>query len=289
MNINIFKKEEKEPPEPQYYSSATNMQTLNYKVYYMSKIEKLLYSLLAFAVGAAVGYLFYGGIGKNSFGEPTTITYILNVVISGIVGLAAVKLFIPIRTNQIIEKRRKQLSVQFRDMLDSLNTSLGSGKNVPDSFASVYEDLKLQYEEGTFILSELEIILSGMQNNIAIEDMLYDFGERSGIEDIKSFSDVFKISYRKGGNIKDIIKNTHAILSDKMEIKEEIETTVSASKMEQNIMLVMPILIIGMIKMMSPEFSDNFTTFAGIASTTIAVVLFVAAYFIGKKILNIKI
>lgn len=289
MNINIFKKEEKEPPEPQYYTSATNMQTLNYKVYYMSKIEKLLYSLLAFAVGAAVGYLFYGGIGKNSFGESTMTTYILNVVISGIVGLAAVKLFIPIRTNQIIEKRRKQLSVQFRDMLDSLNTSLGSGKNIPDSFASVYEDLKLQYEEGAFILNELEIILSGMQNNIAIEDMLYDFGERSGIEDIKSFSDVFKISYRKGGNIKDIIKNTHAILSDKMEIKEEIETTVSASKMEQNIMLVMPILIIGMIKMMSPEFADNFTTISGIASTTIAVVLFVAAYFIGKKILNIKI
>lgn len=289
MNINIFKKEEKEPPEPQYYTSATNMQTLNYKVYYMSKVEKLLYSLLAFAVGAAVGYLFYGGLGKNSFGEATTVTYILNVVISSVVGLAAAKMFIPIRTNQIIEKRRKQLSVQFRDMLDSLNTSLGSGKNVPDSFASVYEDLKMQYEEGSFILNELEIILSGMQNNIAIEDMLYDFGERSGIEDIKSFSDVFKISYRKGGNMKDIIKNTHAILSDKMEIKEEIETTVSASKMEQNIMLVMPILIVGMIKMTSSDFADNFTTGSGIASTTIGVILFVVAYFIGKKILNIKI
>ena len=260
MKISVFKKEEKEPPEPQYYTSATNMPTLNYKVYYMSKVEKLLYSLLAFAVGAGVGYLFYGGMGKNEFGEATTTTYVLNTVISCIVGAIAAKLFIPIRTKQIIDKRRKQLS-----------------------------DMKLQYEEGAFILNELEIILSGMQNNIAIEDMLYDFGTRSGIDDIKSFADVFKISYRKGGNMKDIIRNTHAILSDKMEIKEEIETTVSASKMEQNIMLVMPILIIGMIKVMSPEFADNFTTFAGIASTTVAIALFIAAYFIGKKILDIKI
>ena len=69
MKISVFKKEEKEPPEPQYYTSATNMPTLNYKVYYMSKVEKLLYSLLAFAVGAGVGYLFYGGMGKNEFGD----------------------------------------------------------------------------------------------------------------------------------------------------------------------------------------------------------------------------
>ena len=49
------KKKEKEPKEPQYYKSATNIQTLNYNVYYMSKLEKLLYALLAFAVGAFVG------------------------------------------------------------------------------------------------------------------------------------------------------------------------------------------------------------------------------------------
>ena len=41
--------------EPQYYSSATNMRTLNYKVYYMSGAEKILYFLIGFIVGAAVG------------------------------------------------------------------------------------------------------------------------------------------------------------------------------------------------------------------------------------------
>ena len=275
--------------EPQYYLSATNMQTLNYKAYYMKPLEKLLYFLLAFSIGALVGYLFYGGIGKDEFGEPTTLTYILNVFISCGAGLIAGKAFIPIRTQQIIKKRQSTLKMQFRDMLESLTTSLGSGKNVSDSFESIYDDLKIQYDEDAFILKELEVIISGMANNVDVEDVLEDFGKRSGIGDIESFANVFRICYRKGGNIKDTIRNTQAVLSDKMEIAEDIETVVTSAKNEQNIMVVMPIILIGMIKLMSEDFATNFTTFTGILSTTIAIGLFVVAYFIGKVLLDIKV
>ena len=52
------RKGKKEGAGPQDYVSGTNMPAYNYKVYYMSCLEKALYFLLAFAVGAAVGYLF---------------------------------------------------------------------------------------------------------------------------------------------------------------------------------------------------------------------------------------
>ena len=285
----MAKKKEKKPLEPQYYMSATNIRTYNYKVYYMKPLEKILYFLAAFAVGAAVGYLFYGGIGKDEFGNPTTTTWVLNCLFSGVTGLVAGRLFVPIRTKQIIKKQQSKLNSQFRDMLEALNTSLGAGKNVPDSFRSVYEDLKIQYDEGAYILKELEVILSGIANNIAIEDLLADFGERSGNDDIRSFANVFQICYRKGGNIKDTIRNTHTILSDKLEIKEDIETVVTSNKTEQNIMIAMPILLIGMIKMLSAEFAANFTTPSGIVSTTIAVIMFIAAHKIGQVVLEIKI
>ena len=79
------------------------------------------------------------------------------------------------------------------------------------------------------------------------------------------------------------------ILSDKMEINEDIETVVTANKNEQNIMMVMPIVLIGAIKMMSPEFGNNFATPSGILATTVAVGLFVASYFVGKAVLDIKV
>ncbi len=287
--MGLFKKKQKEEPQPQYYMSVTNEVTYNYNVYYLSGKEKVVYFLIAFVIGAAVGYLFYGGIGKDDLDQPTLLTYILDVLISCTIGLIAGKVFLPIRAKQIKEKKQRQLKEQFRDMLEALTTSLGAGKNVTDSFNAVKEDLSVQYEEDAYILQELSIILAGVNNNVDLEDMLEDFGRRSGIPDIESFANVFRVCYRKGGNIKDTIRSTHEILSDKMAIAEDIETVVTAGKNEQNIMLVMPVILIGMIKMLSSDFARNFTTPTGIISTTFAIGLFVAAYFIGKVVLDIKI
>jgi len=236
-----------------------------------------------------VGYLFYGGIGKDDLGQRTTLTWVMDGIVTIGVGLAAGFLFLPVRAKQIRDKKQRELNTQFRDFLEAFNTSIGAGKNVTDSFHAVYGDMKMQYEEDAFIVKELEVMLSGMANNFDVEDLIEDMGKRSGNEDIISFANVFRICYRKGGNIKQTINSTHSILSDKMEIKEDIETIVTSNKTEQTIMIFMPIILIGVIKLMSPEFGDNFTTSAGIISTTIAVGLFVASYFVGRKILDIKL
>ena len=283
------KKKETQPPEPQWFTSVTNLPTYNYKVYYMTKLEKILYFLLAFVIGAVVGYLFYGGLGRDEFGQRTTLSWILDISIPAIVGLVAGRIFVPTRTKQIRDKNARTLNSQFRDFLEAFNTSIGAGKNVVDSFHAVYDDMRIQFEEDAFIVKELEVILSGMANNFDVEDLMEDLGNRSGNDDIVSFANVFRISYRKGGNLKDTINTTHSILSDKMEIKEEIETMVSASKMEQTVMIFMPVGLIGIMKSMSPDFAANFATPAGIASTTIAIGLFIVSYFVGRKILNIKL
>lgn len=287
----LFKKKEKEktPPEPQWYTSVTGLPTYNYKVYYLSKLEKILYFLLAFVLGAGVGYLFYGGIGKDSLGQRTTLTWVMDGIVTIGVGTLAGILFLPVRAKQIRDKKQRELNAQFRDFLEAFNTSIGAGKNVTDSFHAVHGDMKMQYEEDAFIVKELEVLLSGMANNFDVEDLMEDLGVRSGNEDIISFANVFRICYRKGGNIKQTINSTHSILSDKMEIKEDIETIVTSNKTEQTIMIFMPIILIGVIKVMSPDFGDNFTTPAGIISTTIAIGLFVASFFVGRKILDIKL
>lgn len=275
--------------EPQYYRSATNIPTLNYNVYTMTLLEKVLYTALAFVAGALVGYLFYGGIGVDEFGEPTTLTYVLNTVIMVGLGTLAARLFLPMRNEQLRIARQSKLKTQFRDMLEAISTSLSAGKNVQDSFSSVYADLKNQYEEDAFILQELYVINAGLANGITIEELLDDFGKRSGCEDIQDFASVFEICYRKGGNIRDTIRNTYDILSDKMAIAEDIETVVTGSKSEQYLMLVMPVVLIGMIKVGSPDFAANFVTPSGLAATTIALALFVGSYFLGRIVLDIKV
>ena len=282
--IGIKKKEVLD--EPQYYKSAINTSVLNYRVYYLSRMEKVLYFLLAFIVGAAVGYIFFGGMGKNEFGEPTLTTYVLNIAIPVIVGMIAGKIFLPVRQEQILKNRKNKLRKQFRDMLECFSTSLSAGHNVTESFSNAYTDLNNQYEEGSFILDELKLINTGITNGVNAEDLMTDFGKRSGIQDIEDFASVFEISYRRGGNIKDVIRNTYEILSDKMTIEEEIETMVTGSKSELNLMLVLPVAMVALIKGSSPEFAANFASPAGIASTIIGLVFTAAAYLIGRKILD---
>lgn len=274
---------------PQYCKSLNGGKAINYTVYYLTASERILYFLIAFVVGGAVGFLFYGGIGKNEYGEPTQLTYILNTAITVVSGLVSGKLFLPIRQKQIFEKRRGKLKQQFRDMLESISTALGAGKNVPESFLSALSDLSNQYEEDAFILQELDFIKTGLRNGFTLEQMLNDFAQRSGCEEIQDFAGVFEICYRRGGNIKDTIRNTCKILSDKMGVMEEIETTISSSKNEQYIMLVMPVGLVGMIKLSSAEFAANFATTSGLIATTVAVAMFVAAYFLGRKLMEIKV
>ncbi len=279
----------KKAQEPAYYISLINTRVINYKVYKMSKPEKALYTAIAFIAGAALGYLFYGGLGKDVYGNATMITYVCNVFVSCLVGIIAVKLALPTIAEGLREKRQRDLKQQFRDMLDSLATSLNSGKNVIDSFQSAEQDLRMQYEENAYILSELKVIITGIYNNVDIESLLLDFGVRSGVEDIGSFANVFRICYRQGGNLKEVIRNTHSIINDKMEIESEIKTMVATNNLQQKIMIVVPIFLVGVIKVMSPEFAANFATPTGIFATSFAIVMFVVAYFVGKSILDIKL
>lgn len=185
------KNKNKKENEPLYEVSSTNRQMINYKAYRMSSNEKLLYFVLSFVIGAAVAYLFYGGIGKDDYGKPTVITYILDIIVMAVIGLVSARLFMPIRKEQIIEARKKKLRKQFIDLLDSLATSISSGKNVPNAFIAAREDLSVQYPSDTYIIQEVDNIISGIQNNTDVSSMLLNFGERKPVFRISILLDEF--------------------------------------------------------------------------------------------------
>lgn len=283
------RKENVKEVKPEFVKSLTNQVAYDYSVYNLKNNEKIICSVIAFIVGAIAAYIFYGGIGKDEFGDSTIITYICNAVIMIVAGFFAVKMFLPIRREQVIAKRIKQLKLQFVDLLDSLSASFATGQNAPSAFMTAKNDLLVQYREDAYIVQEVSMILDGYNQNIPIEEMILDFGARSGIKDIENFGRVFENVYRKGGDIKDVVRSTHEILSSKTQIEMEIETAITSNKNEQKIMLVMPFLIVGMIKMIGGDFAQNFVTPSGLVFTTIGVALFVASYYIGKSVMNIEV
>ena len=274
--------------EPQWYMSSTNIPVLNYNEYYMKKIEWLMYTIAFAAIGAVIGYIFYGGIGLDIHGEPTRITYIINLSVMSVFGIISFKILMPMRKNQLKTNRKKKIRKQFVDMLESLSVSIAAGQNVPSAMQTVKDDLLIQYTEKDYIVQEISVFLREMENGIPIEDLFSDFGKRTGIEDISNFGKVFEVAYRRGGNLKEIVKSCYDILSEKIEIEMEIQTKVASSANQMNIMILMPIFLIAMLKSSGEGFAENFTSASGIISTTVSILVFIIAYLVGRKILDIK-
>ena len=261
-----LKKHEKYIPVQPLVGEGTD-----YNVYNATVKEKAAWFLIGMLVSGAVLYIFY----ENIF---------VSIIIGAICGI----FFVPLRKKQVINKRKKKLTAQFRGLLDALGTSIGAGKNMFDSFTGAEEDLAVQFTPEADIVKEVRLIRIGLDNNIGIEDLLLNFAERSGIDDVRNFANVFATCYKKGGNIKDVIKNTTSIIGDKIEIQMELETMVAGQKNEQNIMLVMPVVFIIVLKSMGGDLIDLKSP-VGIISVTAAIAIFILAYFISKRILNIKL
>lgn len=261
---------------------------LNYKTYVMSVQEKIFNFLLAFVIGGVAGIVFYGGQFKDADGLATFATTISNIVIFAVIGVGAGCIFIPMRKKQLLEKRRLELTKQFRSLLETLAVSLSSGMNMSESLISAYNDLKLEYSERAYIVSEVKEMIDGLQNNIQIEEMMESLGERSEIEDIKNFGLVFSISYRVGGNLKDIVRRTNNIISEKIQINEEIQTALTSNKSQFNAMMVVPVVMMLLFRLMSSSFAASFSTIPGIIAITFAIGLFFAAYKLGQKIMDIR-
>ena len=138
------------------------------------------------------------------------------------------------------------------------------------------------------IVAEVRELIDGVNNNINIEVMLEDFGIRSDIPDITNFATVFATCYRTGGDIKSVVRRTTDIISEKILISSEIETAMTSNKMQMNIMTILPIVIIGMMRLMSQDFAASFATIIGVLGLTVSAALTIGAYKLGQKITDVK-
>lgn len=240
----------------------------DYGDYHMGFNDKLLAFLIGFAGAAVVMHVFFG-----------------NIIVDIIFGVTAGFVAQPIYKKFMIKRNAGKLTIQFKDMLDSLNSSVSAGNVMQRAFADAQTDMEFQYGADSFIVKELQIINNGIINGLVIEDLIMDFGQRSHSDDIINFANVFKIAQRRGGNMKSIITETKNIICDKIEIEQEIHSVVNGTKNELNIMMVMPLLIVPLMSSFAQE-GDN--QIINISVKLFGIVVFIIAYIVGRKITDIK-
>ncbi len=202
--------------------------------------------------------------------------------------LPALLPFLKFRRKSYVRKRKEELTLQFREMMHAVIAGLQAGYSIENAFVHAYEDMRLLYGRDAMICAELLHINRELRNNHNLEDVLNDLAVRSHIQDIRDFAEVFRIAKRSGGDLPGILKNTADLISDKIEIRREIATQISAKKMEQTIMDLVPFGIILYIDATTPGFfAALYHNVVGVALMSVMMAVYVAAYLMAEKILDI--
>lgn len=245
---------------------------MDYDTYQFTAEELLQNVGLFLALDGAVSYLFY----------QSAIPFAL--------GLILCPFFLKLRREVYKKKRQRELAKQFLDGMKAVSASLGAGYSIEISFEDALKELKHIYTRDVAIVKEFEYILTQLHMNRSLEELLSGLAYRSGIEDIQNFADIFAAAKRTGGNLIAIIRNTIQCIGQKEETRMEIETCLSAKKLEQNIMSLVPVFILVYIQLISPGFLDPmYHNILGIVIMSVCLLLYGAAWYWGRKIVSIEV
>ena len=244
----------------------------DYSRYCFSLKEKVIYLGQGILLAAGLDFLFYKSIWVMLILLPVPVLYLCW------------------QRKQLIQERKRRLDYQFKDALNSMSVAVQAGYSVENAISACVRDLRQLYENGADILEEFQYIESQQHVSIPVEELFLDLGRRSGVEDIENFAEVFYAAKRTGGDMDKVIQKTARMLGDKIDVKKEIEATLAAKKSEQMIMSLMPAGIILYMRLTSPGFLDvMYGNPFGICVMTICLGIYVGAYWMGRRIVDIEI
>lgn len=245
---------------------------MNYEKYKLSAREILFYGLCYGVLDALISWLFY-----QSF-------FVFFLFFPGVL------FFFQEVKKELRQKQKKKLERGFLTGMRYVSTALAAGYSVENAFAEALQELDKISVEGEPALKEYQSIVNGLAVNMTLEQLLMDLARRSHIEDIRTFAEVFTAAKRTGGDLIAIIRSTIVSIAQKEETEQEIEVVLTAKRMEQNIMSLIPCLLIGYVSLTSPGFFNcMYGNLSGILVMSVCLAIYVAAVLLGRRIVKIEV
>jgi tight adherence protein B len=156
---------------------------------------------------------------------------------------------------RLAEKRRIALGLSFRDLLYSLSASFSTGRQMPEALKEGLDAMRLIYPGDAPIVRELEHMTArlfrGRDDEAATLD---DFANRSRSEDIRNFVDAYFICRTTGGDMEAMVVKASALIIDKIEIQKELKTLTAQKRLEANILLLLPVVMLAFLQVFSPDY-----------------------------------
>lgn len=245
------------------------------KNYWQQGISKKEYSLAILkGIGmlAIISYLFYGTV----FGAVLLSPYLFRYMKSW--------------ERQMIQKRKLRFQLQFKEAIQAWSVALNVGYSAENALREAQKDLQVIYSKEEPILLEFHYMIRQLDMNLTLEHILKEFSVRTEDEEVQMFVTVFAMAKRSGGDMIGIIRNAVSQIGEKIDVKREIETMMTAKKLEFRIMSAVPFAMICYMKFSFPDFLGVlYGNVLGIFVMSICLLLYVCAFEFGKRMVEIEV
>lgn len=186
--------------------------------------------------------------------------------------------------------RQETLRNQFKECIRVVTASMYAGYAAENAFREAEKELVQLLGERADMCRELRLMNQQMKLNIPIERLLENLANRSGVEEIFSFGQVFGYAKRSGGDFVRILRDTAERISEKAKLEQEIQTLIAARRLEQKIMNLVPLGILFFISWTSPEFLEMMYAGAfGRICMTGCLSAYIGAYLLSRKLVDIRV
>jgi tight adherence protein B len=243
----------------------------DYRIYEFSKKEKLICFLEGMLLNGIISLLFY-----NSF-------YAM------LPGMIFVFFYFKEKKRMMTRKRAIQMKLELKEFLNALIAALQTGRSLENGFLEATKDAAGYAGKHTELQLEMKQICAKVSVGEPLEKMVAEFSARSHMEELEYFSEVLSIAKRSGGNIIGIMKNTIRMIREKMEVMEEIETTITEKQFEFQIMSVIPMIIILYLRISAGSLIKSlYGNITGASVMTVCLLIYGGCYLYGKRLLEIE-
>lgn len=186
------------------------------------------------------------------------------------------------------EQRKWQINLEFKEGLQGIASALNAGYSIENALAESKKDLEILYGKDSVLCQEFQIMLNQLHFNKPMEVVFDEFAKRSGVEDIRSFAEIFRTARRSGGDLVAITRTASERIGEKIELSREINTLLSGKQMEGKIMNLIPLGMIFYFWICSPGFLDClYEGVWGHIIMTGLIALYLFAYEMNRKICQI--
>jgi len=188
------------------------------------------------------------------------------------------------------KKKSKALEIAFKDSLLSFSSALEAGYSIENCIHEVSNELRLIYPASSGIIKEYEYMGNQIRNNVSVETVFKEFANRTMIEDIVNFSEILVTAKKTGGDLVKIIKSTASAISEKTEVMQEIQTSISGKKYEAMVMKSVPYLMLLYFRLFSPGYlSPLYERVQGIVVMTVLLLIYLGANALTERIVSIEV